>query len=65
MYSKKLTLAAMLCVALVGLGSSASGQLIFGQQNTAQTQFMYTHWKLDIAGQSTTVGQSLVPISGL
>ncbi len=65
MFSKKLTLAAMLCVALVAISSSAFGQLIFGQQNTAQTQFMYTHWKLDIGGQSTTVGQSLVPISGL
>jgi hypothetical protein len=65
MYSKRTLM--LLGVILIALGCSASvsGQIIFGQPNLGQTQFVYTHWKVERNGLSNTISQFLVPVSGL
>lgn len=50
---------------LLCLGSTVCGQLISGQPTVAQTQFYYTHWKLESGGRTVKVNQTLVPLSGL
>lgn len=64
MFSKRPSIVLPVLLVVLSAGPSAFGQIIFGQPNLGQTQFVYTHWKLESGGNSNTISQLLVPISG-
>jgi hypothetical protein len=65
MFSKRLMMTLLLFLAALAVAPPATAQIIFGQPNLGQTQLVYTHWKLESGGKTNTIGQFLVPVTGL
>ena len=63
MYSKRQILS--VAGLLLCLSPTAHCQLISNQPSAAQMQFYYTNWELDFGSKSSTINQTLVPLSGL
>ncbi len=61
---RKANLVMVLAAILLITGSSAMGQIIYGQPASGNLRLIYSHWSLDMGSTKTEISQLMVPVSG-